>query len=139
MPKCGGFDMSKASSGTWEGKPVWIVGATAGDTTSSQFWVEKDRLLFVRLLQKTPNGGTADDRFEQYEPLGGGFVAPVVRAYVNGKLVQLEEYSNITAKAIDPATFDPKQWSATKPKLPTYYCPRCTGDREYSVFPRELL
>ncbi len=27
--------------------------AMAGDTSNSQFWVEKERLLFVRLIQRT--------------------------------------------------------------------------------------
>jgi hypothetical protein len=114
-----GFDVSKVSRGTWQGKAVWIVGAAAGDTTSNQFWVEQDRLLFVRLLEKSPSGALSDDRFEQYEPLGGGYVAPVVRAYSNGRLVQLEEYSNITTDPISPAVFDPTQWTTTKPKTST--------------------
>jgi hypothetical protein len=114
-----GFDVSKVGRGTWDGKAVWIVGATAGDTTSKQFWVEQDRLLFVRLLEKSPSGALSDDRFEQYERLGGGWVAPVVRAYANGKLVQLEEYSNITTDPVSPAAFDATQWAATKPKTST--------------------
>ena len=46
-----GVDMSKVSRDTWENRPVFIVGAVSGDSTSKQFWIDAERLLFVRLLE----------------------------------------------------------------------------------------
>jgi hypothetical protein len=42
-----GFDLSKMHEGTWQGRRVFIVGAMPGDTTSKQFWIDADRLVFV--------------------------------------------------------------------------------------------
>ena len=38
-----GFDLSRVHEDTWQGKPVIVVGATKGDTSSRQFWVDKER------------------------------------------------------------------------------------------------
>src|SRR5262249_11934708 len=51
-----GFDLSRFHEGTWQGKPVFIVGAERGDTTSKQFWVDRETLLFVRLLEHSATG-----------------------------------------------------------------------------------
>lgn len=109
-----GFDLTKFREGTWQGKPVYIVGAAAGDTTSKQFWVEKDRLLFVRLIQRSPQG-RSDIRFDNYISAGGGWIAIEVTQYVNGKRRLLEEYTDVkTDVPLAPALFDPRQW-ATAP------------------------
>ena len=53
--EAGGVDMSKVREGRWNGTKVWVVGAAEGDTTSNQFWIEQDRLLFVRLIESRKN------------------------------------------------------------------------------------
>src|SRR5208282_601899 len=45
-----GYDLSKVREDTWDGKLVYVVGADNGDLKSKQFWVEKDSLLFVRVI-----------------------------------------------------------------------------------------
>ena len=99
-----GIDLSRLHEARWNGAKVWVVGAEAGDSATSQFWVEQDRLLFVRLLevQKNPKQPQApanllDVTFERYQPLGKGWVAPEVVIKVNGQEVQREEYSDIRA------------------------------------------
>ena len=53
-------DLSSVRSGTWRNRPVWVVGAkTASDTTSPQFWVDRDRNVVVRGLILCP--GTGDE------------------------------------------------------------------------------
>jgi len=109
-----GFDLTKFHEATWQGKPVYVVGALRGDTTSKQFWIDRDRLLFVRLIAKTARGRT-DTRFSQYVQYGEGWVATVVEQYVNGRRALLEQYSGVRVNASLPdALFDPKQW-ATAP------------------------
>src|SRR5215470_8231493 len=60
-----GFDAGKFHEDTWEGKPVYVFGAGRGDLKSKQFWVEKERLLFVRLVEPNPGDAnkTQDIRF----------------------------------------------------------------------------
>ena len=102
------IDLSVLSEGTWQGKPVWIVGAAAGDSSVSQFWVEKERLLFVRVLEYETNPGNGqktliDAEFNTYQPLGGGWIAPEVVLRINGKDYFREVYRDIRADPTLPA------------------------------------
>lgn len=100
-----GFDMQPVHEGVWEGRPVYIVGAAAGDEHSKQFWVDKERLLFVRLIEPSRTDSTAinDTRFDGYQKLGGGWIAALVEFYSGGKLIQREEYRDIKADPPVPA------------------------------------
>lgn len=109
-----GFDLTKLHEDTWQGEPVYIVGADKGDMKSKQFWIEKKRLLFVRLLQPDQRDAskTADTRFVDYRQLPVGWVAAGVEFYVDGKEVFNESYSDIEANPkLNPAIFDPKQFT----------------------------
>src|SRR5712671_93389 len=39
------LDTSVMRTDEWEGNPVYVIGAKAGDSTSTQMWVDADRLL----------------------------------------------------------------------------------------------
>jgi hypothetical protein len=109
------FDLSVLSEGTWQGRPVWIVG------TKGQFWVDKERLVFVRMLEPTPRDSTktAETRFNDYRSLGGGWVAAQVEFLVDGKPQFLEEYTRIRANDAMPAAFwDARQWKAARVTRP---------------------
>ncbi len=106
-----GVALSRVHAGSWKGTPVWVVGAAAGDTTSNQFWVEQQRLLFVRLIQQTPRPGKADVQldaeFNDYRPLAGGWIAMNVVVRADGQVIQEEHYSNPRAnEALDPSLWD---------------------------------
>jgi hypothetical protein len=110
-----GFDAGKFHEDTWEGKPVYVFGAEKGDLKSKQFWVEKDRMLFVRLLEpdRSDPNKTQDIRFADYRKLGGGWIAALVEVYLDGKKVFSEEYTEIKSGVkLDPAVFDPKQFTS---------------------------
>lgn len=102
-----GFNTAPLHDDTWEGRPVYVVGAAKGDLHSRQFWVDKERLLFVRLLEPARGDSTKmdDTRFDDYRPLGGGWIAALVESYSAGKLVQREEYSDIKADPPVPANW----------------------------------
>jgi len=105
-----GFDLSVIHEGTWQGKPVYVVGAARGDTLSRQFWVDRDRLLFVRLIERGRQG-RSDVRFNQYVETGGGWIAVEVVQLVNGRRRLLEEYSDVrTNVPLSDALFEPRQW-----------------------------
>ena len=113
-----GFDLTRFHEGVWRGVPVYVVGAARGDTTTRQFWVDRDRLLCVRLLENTRQGRT-DFRFNNYGLFGGGWVATEVEQYVNGKRRLLQQYSQIrTNVSLSDALFDPRRW-ATAPHWAT--------------------
>ncbi len=109
-----GFDLAVFHEGIWQGRHVYVVGAQRGDTTSKQFWIDRDNLLFVRLLEHGRQGNV-DIRFNKYEPAGAGWIATEVVQYVNGARRLLEEYSNVrTNVTLDGALFDPKHWSTVR-------------------------
>lgn len=111
-----GYDLSKLREDTWEGHPAYVVGADKGDLKSKQFWITKDTLLFVRVIEPArgePNK-LDDIRFTDYRPLAGTWVAARVEVYSEDKLVFSEDYSDIQADVkLDPGTFDPQQFGAT--------------------------
>jgi hypothetical protein len=109
-----GFDLSRMHEATWQGEPVYVVGAERGDTVSRQFWVTRDKLLFVRELTRT-RGGRAEYRFNKYVRSNGGWVASEVEQIVNGKRRVLEQYSNIrTNVPLSQGLLDPAQWATAQ-------------------------
>ena len=46
-----GFDLTKLFEDTWEGQAVYVIGAVKEDLKSKQLWVDKKKLLFVRLIE----------------------------------------------------------------------------------------
>jgi hypothetical protein len=111
-----GYDLSKVREDTWEGKPAYVVGAGKDDLKSRQFWVAKDTLLFVREIEPARDDPSKFDdiRFTNYRPLAGAWVAAGVEVHSEGKKVFSEDYSDIQANVkLDPAVFDPQQFSAT--------------------------
>lgn len=111
------FDLSVLSEGSWEGRPVWIVGAKVGDAHTRQFWVDKERLLFVRMLEPAPRdtAKTAETRFNKYQTLAGGWVAAQVEFLIDGQQQFVEEYSQIQGNVDLPTTlWDARQWKAAR-------------------------
>jgi len=109
-----GFDLSKLHEDTWDGQAVYVVGADKGDLKSKQFWIQKNNLLFVRMIEPDQKDSTktGDTRFVDYRQLSVGWIAAGVEFYVDGKKVFGEEYSDIKANPkLNPAIFDPKQFS----------------------------
>ena len=114
------FDLAVLSEATWENRPVWVVGAKAGDLHTRQFWVDKERLVFVRLLEPAPQDTTktSETRFSKYYALAGGWMSPEVEFLLDGQRVFFEEYRDIKANVAMPAAlWDPRQWKATRGTL----------------------
>lgn len=111
-----GFDLSKLHEDTWEGKPAYVVGTDQGDLQSKQFWVAKDTLLFVRVIEPSSGDATKlnDIRFTNYQPLSGAWIAAGVEVYSGGKKVFTEDYSDIQANVkLDPALWDAAKFDST--------------------------
>lgn len=108
-------DMSKVRSGTWDGKPVWIVGASSeADTTSPQFWVDTDRKVVVRMIVAfAPNQPPFDVHLGGYERVGNGaWLATKIEMFQGGVRRQAEEYSDWKVDVpVDPALFDVTKWT----------------------------
>ncbi|HEY8205067.1 MAG TPA: outer membrane lipoprotein-sorting protein [Pyrinomonadaceae bacterium] len=112
------FDLPIFREDTWQGRPVYVVGATVGDLHSAQFWIDKNNLYFVRMIRPAGKDGaqTQETQFNKYQKLGGGWMSPEVIFMVDGKVVTTEEYSELRAdvplpdKLFDPQSFATVHW-----------------------------
>ena len=90
------FDLTKLYTTTWQGRTTYVAGAaSAADTTSPQFWIDKDRLIIVRMLlhlNPTAPNDVADIRLDDYRPVAGGWLAVSVSIIENGEVRQKEDY-----------------------------------------------
>ncbi len=109
-----GIDLALLHEDTWQGEPVYVVGAKKGEMNARQFWVRKKDLLFVRLIQL----GGADKKvvqetqFNKYVKVKGvGWVSAEVLFFADGKPTITEEYSEIRAgMPLDANLWNPESW-----------------------------
>jgi hypothetical protein len=107
------IDMSKVSQSTYDGRPVYIIGADPGNEKAAQVWIDTERLILVRQIFVVGDTSLTyiDSQFKQYRPIGQSWIAPECSFYINGKLLQKEEYTDIKADVpLSPGLFDPSQW-----------------------------
>ena len=112
-----GPDLSLFRQDLWQGRPVYVVGARAEDLHSPQFWIDKERLYFVRMLEPAGATGkqTRETQFNKYVRLANGWLAAEVIFKVDGKVLMTEEYSELRANPkLAPNHFDPDHFESTK-------------------------
>src|SRR5665811_1690236 len=100
---------------SWDGQPVYVVGAKAGDTTSNQLWVDRDQLRLVRFIQSQKVGErttVSDTRVQGYKEIGGFDVPTEFLMIRNGRPIWREEYDDVRINAdFPPGTFDQARWN----------------------------
>jgi hypothetical protein len=106
-----GYDLARIHAGTWQDRKVWIVGAAPGDSTTKQFWVDQERLVFVRSLGPHPQkaGVHTEIQFNKYVALGKGWIETEVLFLEDGRVTTTEEYRDLRADPVpglDPAIFE---------------------------------
>jgi hypothetical protein len=98
----------------WEGHPVYVVGAKAGDSTSTQMWIDADRLLLLRFIQTGKSGKrtiVSDYRVQSYKDIQGYQIATEFLLIRSGRPVWREQYANVRINEDFPAgTFDQATW-----------------------------
>jgi outer membrane lipoprotein-sorting protein len=109
------IDMSLIHQEVWQGKTAYVVGAKQGDLNTPQFWVDKDNLLFVRLieLKGKDKKSVQETQFNKYQKAkGGGWVSAEVQFFVDGKRTTSEEYSDIqTGMPLETDLWNPEKWT----------------------------
>ena len=110
-----GFDLSKIHEDRYDNRKVWVVGADAGDTTSSQFWIDADRLYMVRMIEHGQDGSTMDSKILQHQRINGIWVETEMVFYRNGQELQRELYNDVHVNPqLDDAIFEPATY--TRPR-----------------------
>jgi hypothetical protein len=116
-----GINVDVVREDRWQDRPAYVIGAAAGDTTTNQFWIDAERLVLVRLLQKSVRGAqttVAETRFDKYMDMSGIPVATEIMMLRDWKPFFKEEYTDVKLNVpIDETLFDPKLF-ATRPVTP---------------------
>ncbi len=84
---------------------------------SPQFWIDKQRLYFVRMFRPAGKDGavTSETQFNNYQRLDGGWISPEVIFLIQGKTATTEAYSEIRANVkLDNSLFTPETWTTAK-------------------------
>lgn len=108
-----GFDLNRTHEEVWMNRPVLVVGAHAGDLRSPQFWIDRENLVLVRLIDPTGSARSrgTDFHFMDFQKLGYAWLPRRVRVYENGRLISDEEYRQVRADLrLDSALFQLSQW-----------------------------
>ncbi len=110
-----GYDLSKFYMDEWEGRAVYVVGTDKADSTIPQFWIDTERLVFVRNFIVGRQNTIQEVQFNNYQELGEGWIAPEVIFKANGNIGLLEEYSEIVIPdSLNPEIFNPMKFVETK-------------------------
>lgn len=116
-----GVDLEKFHEEKREGKRVYVMGAEAGDLASNQIWVDADRLLLVRLIQRDRRGDRSvvtDTRVGDYREVEGYPIPFEFTSYRDGKVFFKEQYENLKVNEPIPAdVFDATKWAAVQAAL----------------------
>lgn len=111
-----GFNLEEMYEDEWRGRPVYVIGVNEPDTTVPQFWVDKERLYFVRNYTVGRLNTIQEVQFNKYERLGKGWIAPEVIFKANGFLGLHEEYTQIViqdtlnSEIFNPVVFPEDVW-----------------------------
>jgi len=113
-----GVDLSKFRQTRWDKKRAFVVGASDGDLESNQIWIDADRLILVRLIQREKRGDrtiVTDTRVGDYRDVEGYPVAFEFLSIRDGKPFFREQYENVRVNEPIPARmFDPSRWSSAQ-------------------------
>lgn len=107
-----GYDLDRSFETTFQGKPVYVVGANSEGEKVNQLWIDKEKLCVVRFF-KYENGRKEEGVFEDHIKAGAGWTESKVSFYIDDKLLQKEYYHNFKANAaLDEKLFDPTQFGS---------------------------
>lgn len=111
-----GVQMSRLRTSSFDGRTVYVVGSSSStDSTSKQFWIERDRLLLVRVREKRGEGRFADIRIGDFVQAGNGWIARQTYQMENGVARVHQQSTQFKVDPpLDPALFDAKQFSTVK-------------------------
>ena len=109
-----GVDTQIVRTDEWEGRPVYVVGARTGDTTSNQVWIDVEHLRLARFIQRVGRGERAmlsEIRVRSYREIEGYQIPTEILTLRNGRPVWREQRTDIRVNAELPANvFDQALW-----------------------------
>ena len=99
---------------TWQRRPIYVIGAERGDTTSTQVWFDAETFIPLRWIQSERTGGqltVGDTRFLNYRRVGGYPIPHEIMGYRDGRRALREVYSGVRVNPqLSAQLFDPARW-----------------------------
>jgi hypothetical protein len=115
-----GFDLSNLRLSTWQERPAYVIGGGGEtDRTSTQFWVDVERLVLVRLIESTPREDAKPGDpplvrevwLDDYVATGNHWFPGQLSFFRNGERFLVEKMSVIaTGITVDSSAFLPVPW-----------------------------
>lgn len=101
-----GFDMSVVSDTLIDEREVLIVGALPGQEDVPQFWVDKERMLLVRISLNSGSGSLYTVDLLEYVPFEEGWISTYLIFSRHGRVLMEENYLDFgVMKEIPEHTF----------------------------------
>lgn len=114
-----GIDMTKFREDRFEKKRAYVIGGGKDDLESNQVWIDADKLVLLRLIQREKRGDRAivtDTHVGQYKDIDGFVVAHEFVSMRDGKPYFRELYQDVRVNESIPASiFDPLKWVSSQP------------------------
>lgn len=105
-----GYDLNKVYETELNGKVVYCVGAESKKDASNCFYIDKEHLLFVKMINHT-HSRYDKAVFENFRLVKGTYLATKVVFIANGKPIMTEEYFDMDfPEKLDPKIFDPENF-----------------------------
>jgi hypothetical protein len=100
------YDLTQSKEDNWNGHAVYVIGKDG----ANQLWIDRQNLLLLRMIKV--DAQTMDARFEDWKPFGGGWSETKCEFYIDGKLIQVEIYTDCKAGIdLQDKIFDPSKLS----------------------------
>lgn len=113
------IDLAKFREDKLDKKRVFVIGGDKDDLESSQAWIDADKLVLVRLIQKEKRGErtiVTDTHVGQYKDIDGYPVAHEFISLRGGKPYFKEVYEDVRVnEPIAASVFDPSRWVSAQP------------------------
>jgi hypothetical protein len=104
------YDLNKFHTGTWNNRPVYVIGASTNDEKVNQLWIDKEKLVIVRFI-KYDDKRKEEGILEDQQKFAGGWSETKATFYINDKLVQKEYYRECNANGnLGPKIFQPSEF-----------------------------
>ena len=101
------YDLGKFREDSWNGREVFVIGASASGEKTNQLWIDKERLILLRMIKYDDNK-KEEGIFGDHIQTGGGWSETSAIFYIDDKLIQKEFYRDCKANSpLDPTLFDP--------------------------------
>jgi hypothetical protein len=117
-----GVDLDKFHEEKWNGRRVYVMGAEKGDLERNQIWIDADKMLLLRFIQRDKRGDkfvVTDTHVGDYREVEGYAIPFEFTSYRDGKIFFKERYENLKVnEPIPPELFDATRWALTQGTLP---------------------